>query len=438
MSAEDLFRAVVEAPDRDHCPGARPVVSYAEDDDAAYLDALDARSVRRLVLRRRGAWHGEWAELAEDAAPRDTFPREARLAQRWHEAQPIVLRGLLDPTEAAAVGREREALLDLLAEPGGLPTFLRGAELPDAFQLGAPQALADPERDLERHGLTWRPDQESGAPTVRDLWVKSAWLSNHEDDRSMRLRVSFGKEGPDDASRDHQRHLRVSELAEALLPEAGLVSGNEGLRERLDSLVGEPVYLTQHIAYWNAPGGGARFHHDAFAEDAVGGQLGVAYVQLGGTTAWLALSTRDLTARVLEAMEYMAEGELGWVREALWPNPATFERQLKLAQNPKRCSRELTRPGCGAFGKLVDRGPEFTSLLADAGHALVLGPGDAVLLPNHGFSRTCLHSVFCASEEEVAYGLSTAVRALNPPAAPEEDRAPSLRRQRAQRRRRRG
>jgi len=437
VRADDLFRAVIEAPDRDHCPGARPVVSYAEDDDGSYLDAIDARAVRRVALRRRDAWHGEWAELEEDAAAQDTFPREARLAQRWHDAQPIVLRGLLDAAEATDVARGRDALFDKLVEPGGLRAFLRGVELPRAFELGAPQALADPERDLERHGFTWRREEDGGGPTVRDLWAKSAWLSAHDDDRSLRLRVSFGKEGPDDASRDHLRHRRVAELAEALLPEAALLSGDEVLRERLDNLAGEPVFLTQHIAYWNAPNGGARFHHDAFGEDVVGGQLGVVYAQLGGTTAWLALSTSDLAARVLEALEYMEEGELGWVRQALWPDPAAFERQLKLARNPKRCARELTRPGCGALGRLVDRGPEFTALLADAGHALVLGPGDVLLLPNHGLSRTCMHSVFCASEEEVAYGLSTAVRALHPPGPPEEDRAPSLRRQRVQRRRRR-
>jgi len=58
----------------------------------------------------------------------------------------------------------------------------------------------------------------------------------------------------------------------------------------------------------------------------------------------------------------------------------------------------------------VNRGPEFTAWLADAGHAAILAPGDAILLPNHGLTRTAMHSVFCASDE-TAYGLSFAIRA---------------------------
>ena len=53
----------------------------------------------------------------------------------------------------------------------------------------------------------------------------------------------------------------------------------------------------------------------------------------------------------------------------------------------------------------------MTGLLADAGHACVLEPGDAILLPNHGYARTAMHSVFCASEE-TTYGISLAVRAF--------------------------
>ncbi len=444
---EDLLAELVAAPDRDHCPGARPVVSYHEDDEPAYLDSLDAHTLRRVALHRRGVWHGDWAELREDLAPSDTFPLEARLSQRWHEARPIVIRGLFTPTQGAEIGREREGLFEALAEVGGLRTFLRTVELSPQFELGVAQELADRERDIERHGFTWRLDPgASSTPVVSDLWAKSAWLSTHDGDRSLRLRVSFGAEGIDDGSRDHRRHRRVSELAASLFEEAEWLDSHEELRARIDGFAGEPTFLTQQIAYWNAPSGGARFHHDAFDEERLGGQLGVCYVQFGGVTAWLGLSNVDLAARVLEALEYMDEGELGWVRNALWPTGKSFDRALTLARNPRRCAREIMREGCGAFGGLVERGPEFTSLLADAGHGFLLGPGDAVLLPSHGFERACLHSVFCGSEEEVAYGLSSAIRPLHPPeptpppeaAPPPDDRPPSLRRQRAQRRRRRG
>ena len=51
------------------------------------------------------------------------------------------------------------------------------------------------------------------------------------------------------------------------------------------------------------------------------------------------------------------------------------------------------------MGRVVNRGPEFTSLLADAGHALVLHEGDVLLLPNHGYECTAMHSVFCAGDD---------------------------------------
>jgi hypothetical protein len=449
---QNLLLELLEAPDRDHCPGARPVVAYRDDDDPAYLSQLDAGAVDRIALQRRGQWHGQWAQLAEEHAPAETFPLEGRLHQRWDAACPVLLRGLVDPAEARQVGRERGALFEALAEPGGLRSFLRAAmaDAPHNFELASPQDLSDGERDIERHAFTWRADPErAGSPVVRDLWAKSAWLSTHGDDRSLRLRVAFGAEGADDASRDGRKHRRVAELGEVLLPELALLSGDESLRARLDAFAGEPTFLTQPIAYWNAPNGGARFHHDAFDEERVGGQLGVCYVQLGGRTAWLALSTADLAQRVAEVADYLEEGELGWIRESLWPRGQDFERFLALARHPKRCPRELTRPGCGSLGPLVDRGPEFTALLADAGHGLVLEPGDVLLLPNHGLDRTCMHSVFCASVDEVAYGLSAAVRTValpDPPprtprsrsvTRPDPDQPMSLRRQREQRRRRR-
>ena len=57
--------------------------------------------------------------------------------------------------------------------------------------------------------------------------------------------------------------------------------------------------------------------------------------------------------------------------------------------------RELGESGCGTLGPWVDRGPEFTAFLIDAGHAAVLHPGDAICLPNNGRLSTAMHSVFC-------------------------------------------
>ena len=434
-AADSPLDDLLSAPDRDHAPGAREVVPLREGDDPGLRAAIDARAEARVELERRGRWHGEWAVLRTEAPATDAVPFEARLHQRWHAARPIVLRGALELFGLRAELQERMRLVDELAERGGLNAFLRRrtSVLAPEFRIEGPEPLADPERDLERIRLTWCPDPaDPRAPRVRDLWVKSSWLSIHDSDRSLRLRLSFGREGPDDAARDGKKHRRVAQLAERLLPECTLVHEHAALGERLERWVGDEVAFSQHIAYWNAPEGGALFHHDAFEESLVGGQRGVVFAQLVGRSAWLALSLADLAARVAEFLELLAEGEAPWVRDALFPRAGDLERALEVAEHPARLARELARAGCGRFGGVVEQGAEFTAFLADAGHAHVLDPGDVIVLPNQGLGNTCMHSVFCGGDE-TAYGLSLAVRERNP--SPEEppDEAPAAARPRRRR-----
>jgi len=412
-----LLAEILDDPSRDSTSGARAVVSVREQEDESYLEEVEARESSRVTLSRRGSWHGEWAELD---LPVDS--RAASLAerlQRWHAARPIVLHGvaagaLPDFADRAAIAR---ALPDRLEEKSGLRRHLAAlaAELEPAFQVDPTRPkLFDAERDLERVLLT------STAPVGRgrkvdDLWVKSSWLSTYEDDASMRLRFAFGTEREDDASGDLLRHRLVADLASRVLPESALVSANPEIVQLVERLIGERALFTQHIAYWNAPEGGALFHHDAFAEDEEeagrgSGQLGVCYLQIDGRTAWLALSIADLALRVREFVEGFRRGELAWVQAQLFPDAAARARLDDLAEDDDLLRAELAKPACGTLCGLVNRGPEFTAWLADAGHAAILSPGDAILLPNHGLARTAMHSVFCAGDE-TAYALSFAIRA---------------------------
>lgn len=412
----DLFAELLGAPDRDACPGARSVLSFSDQDEREYRTAIDRHSLRQLALSRRGVWHGEWAELDPRAARAHSSHAPA-LAARWHAARPIVLPAIARD-ELAAYTLEiaaRDALHAELKEPGGLKRWLdeRAGDLEPQFaRLAKPAPLFDRERDIERWFI------ESVAPAgrgkrVRDLWLKSAWLSTHGSDDSLRVRASFGREQRDDASGDLLRQRLVAELASALWPESALVSANPRLVGLVERFAAEPVLFTQHIAYWNGPEGGASFHHDAFAEDgdavAGVGQLGVGYVQLSGSTAWLALSIADLASRVREFAASLGEGALPWVRAQIFPTIARWKRFEALVADARALAIELALPGCGELGPLVNRGPEFTSFLADAGHAYVLDPGDAILLPNHGLERTAMHSVFCAGDE-TGYALSLAIR----------------------------
>jgi len=417
-SETSLFEEILGAPDRDHCPGATPVVSYRTDDDSEFLSEIDARARSRVTLERRGVWHGDIAEVeAAGIVPDLGMPHAAVRAQRWHTGRPILLPAIVNTADFGDLIGARRRLHDELKEPGGLREFLKSrAEYfePKFTIQGRQQRLSDP-RDIERVGLNWRLDDANpSSPRMKDLWVKSGWLSDRDDDESLRMRVSFGREVDDDASRDVRKHRRVTELVEALLPEAALLHDHEELTGTVEGLSGSATFFTQHIAYWNAPGGGALFHHDAFAEESVGGQRGVCFVQMSGRTAWLALSIEDLTRRVIEFLGYMEEGDLSWVKQQVFKSQGDFEKVLRWAKRFKRLERELSKPGCGILGALVNRGPEFSSFLADAGHAYVLHPGDVLLLPNHGYSCTAMHSVFCAGEDP-GYALSMAIRDIDPP-----------------------
>jgi len=417
-AASHLLEELLADPARDRLSGARPVVSVREQEEPAFLAAVDRRRVGGASLSRRGAWHGEWAELADSNG--EGRVELATALERWHAARPIVLRGAASPDDLAEFEdeiAERSALHAALQEPRGLRAFLDAREsdlAPEFVPNRMPAKLYDPERDLERVLVASMPGKAVRGRRIDDLWVKSAWLSTFEDDASMRLRFAFGRERDDDASGDLLRHRLVADLGARVLPECALVAANPELAGAVERLIGERPLFTQPIAYWNAVEGGALFHHDAFQEDEEAargpGQLGVCYLQLAGRTAWLALSIADLAARVRELAEGFLAGELPWVHAQLFPDAASRARLSDLVEDDDLLRGELAKPACGSLCGLVNRGPEFTAWLADAGHAAILAPGDAILLPNHGLTRTAMHSVFCASDE-TAYGLSFAIRA---------------------------
>ncbi|MFT5049051.1 MAG: hypothetical protein ACI8QZ_000440 [Chlamydiales bacterium] len=411
-SSDRLFDEILDAPDRDSFEGCERVLSYRDDDETEFLQDIDRHATARVALTRRGIWHGNLAQVPPAAAVPGP-PLEAIFAQRWHTARPILLRSAFDPGAASAHLSKREQLHADLRQSGSLRRFLKAEDpalRPHFTAHPQHEALVEPERDIEQVRILWAQDPGNRTTErVKDLWARSSRLSTFAGDHSLRMRLSFGNDKVDDASRDLQRHKLVTELAEQLLPESKLIHNNARITGLLDEHCDGPTFLTQHIAYWNSPQGGALLHHDAFDEERRGGQRGVVYAQFTGRTAWLALSLEDLARRVREFAEYLAEGELPWVRSQVFGRADQFERFQKKCERFRPLMKELARPGSGFLGRLVNHGPEFTTFLADCGHAYILGPGDVLLLPNHGLDRTAMHSVFCAGGE-TGYALSMAVR----------------------------
>ncbi|MCA9003531.1 MAG: hypothetical protein KDB61_16520, partial [Planctomycetes bacterium] len=211
--------------------------------------------IRDVVsLQRRGVDHGDWAILRPEAwTSEGGYSRDLLFDERWFEARPIPMPGFLGELESPDASRAR---YETLAGTKGLRALLSQnlERLGETFAPGSNMHLADESRDLERIKLG----------VDHDLWAKLGRLSNHKNDASLRLRFSFGKEREDDASRDIVRHRLVTEIAESLLPGARAMRDHGELARRWQRWVGGTMLPTQHIAYFNAPDGGALWHHDAF------------------------------------------------------------------------------------------------------------------------------------------------------------------------------
>jgi hypothetical protein len=419
------------------------VVSVSETDDPDFIAEVNAHCVSAPELQRRGAFHGHWAEL-DDSLAFDAKEPLAVLKKRWADARPIVLHDALpdevldavdDPLATAHMGGE-------LLSPKGLNAWLQKREqlIGPEFRVQRPLeergrskgANLPDERDLARAFVSWKAPKGrtiKGPASVSNLWIKSQRLSLHGEDDSVRVRFSFGDEGTDDASRDMARHKLVRDLSNRLMPEAAAIQADEEIRGLLEDWIGATPLMTQGIAYWNAPNGGALFHHDAFEEPLQGRQRGVLYSQITGSTAWLALSVQDMVLRIREFVEFMEDGTLTAARAALITEHSRGKELLEVVASDARLVQELSLPGCGVLGPLVNYGPDFTSLCADAGHAFILGPGDVILLPNHGHASTCMHSVFCAGEEP-GFALSLAIRTTTDGVDPDQIFDPRKRRRR--------
>lgn len=393
-----LLAGILGASDRDHSPGARELVAYREGDDGDYLTLLRERSRRIVRLSRFGR---PLLAVAEFQAVRSrAADRQAAWLGRWRSARPVVLPGFA----ARLVTRESESIAKLagvlakLRKPGTLKRFLDSRSL----EIERVTRLDDPERDLEKYFVGDRGER----PRV---WVKSATLTSPATNLSGRIRFSFGAEGDDDASPDRIAHAHVSEMARKCMPFADALVKSKSHMGLLERFGGGNVFLTQHIAYWNSPEGGALMHHDSFHEPARTRQRGVCYVQQSGATAWLALCTADLVRHTRGFLSALDQGAAPWIVDEHFGGKRMFARLSRRSRDRSWLAAELTSPGCGAFASFVNYSPEFIGTLADAGHMWLLEPGDAILLPNFGLHRTALHAVWCAGGKPGA-ALSMAIR----------------------------
>jgi len=317
-------------------------------------------------LERRGARHG--SVKAGPSAP--LTPHEAR--GRWTAAEPVRIRGAAaagDPDARRAVARSVAMFARLRSGADFGREVRRRLAGPSAFEITSESVDLGDDREIGKVHA----DLRRGGRTLEDLWAKLSRISRDPRDESLRIRFSFGGERLDDWSTDPRRARAADELAEAVFPECRLLTAHRPVAALLRRWTGGAVRYSERIAFSNAPGGGAVFHHDA--EE---GQLGVAYVQLAGRTAWLALAKRALAEEV--AGGTTAGGDCPGVQAR--------------GQAARRAAlRRLDRQD-PVLDRLLNRTPALTRRLVERGAFFVLRAGDVLLLPSHGPDDAAWHSVF--------------------------------------------
>ncbi|MDX8394189.1 MAG: hypothetical protein R8K21_06350 [Mariprofundales bacterium] len=247
---------------------------------------------------------------------------------------------------------------------------------------------------------------DNGEVIAEELWIKAAWLSLHDDDDSIRFRFSFGYEGDEDVCARPQHQQYAALLCEAIFPECAVVSADKELADLLAKTLGvDKLLYSERIIYFNAPNGGAQFHHDVES-----GHHGVVYAQLSGKTVWLSLR-KDVLMAEMQAFTRSENGRLALEHITITTDKELVTELLSLCANTQKLSQHLDDRQHDAAELLLDRTPAFIHYLIEQGYGLLVNQGDVLLLPQADLQTCVWHSVFCAGDE-VGEALSFAMRGI--------------------------
>jgi len=342
------------------------------------------------LLKRRGFELG-W--IREDCRP--ASPDSQNIAQAWHNDEAIWMPGLAAHAithHAENIEHTRklmEKTLNGSAVAGLLDAEPIISRLRPHFVL---VASSMEEHDAQGIEKLYFDVEEAGECTAEALWCKASWLSFHGEDASLRFRFSFGMEGYEDVAADPVRQHWAGVLCDRIFPESTAITENPDILMILQEIMGTKPAFVERIVYFNAPNGGAQFHHDVER-----GHAGVIYAQITGRTFWLALSKPKL---IEEIRAFLAQGDAN-----TWPVLRGLTSDCKtLSAYMDECDHEEVEA-------LIDRDPAFIRYMIEKGHGFLLQPGDVLLMPQRDLVTCVWHSVFCL-DDEPGEGLSFALRGL--------------------------
>lgn len=328
--------------------------------------------------------------------------------ERWHQNEPIYLpyaaRDFLSENDQYI--QQSAALYQAVLEDQDIVECLEAqhyqVSLSPNFELLSSRYDASDEQEIVSIDFDAYKDDR----LIEDIWMRISWLSYSEQDASLRFRFSFGMEGYEDVSQDVERQLLAAQLEESIFPESRLITKNPELTNTISQLIGSQNFqYLERIVYFNAPNGGAQFHHDAEK-----GHLGVVYAQVSGKTFWLALSKKEL---IKEVQCFLAnQDNFSNIVETLKENPSLNESVFENLKNESYLDKALNDLFHPELMLLLNENKLFFQQLVSNGYAYYLEPGDVILLPQESINNCAWHSVFCVGEE-AGEALSFAIKCLD-------------------------
>ena len=319
------------------------------------------------------------------------LPAQADIIQAWNKHQSIHLPQILCseiPTYQAEI-KQAHQWMEATLYGSELMTYMEEhgvmQRLGDAFILLASSLEEHDEQAIEK---LYFDVEEEGSIVAENLWCKASWLSFHDDDASLRFRFSWGMEGFEDVSAKPQQQAWAAELCTRLFPESKLVTEHADVLKILHHILGHDASFVERIVYFNAPDGGAQFHHDVER-----GHAGVVYAQLSGETYWLAASKPN----VMQAMQDFSQQH------------AVSEELQALLQDVDALSAYMEEQDHELVEQLIDCNPAFIAYMVAQGFSHHVRTGDVLLLPQKDIELCVWHSVFSLGDEP-GEALSFAIR----------------------------
>jgi len=359
-----------------------------------------------MQLKRRGFDLGLAPTL-----PHPTMPSPNEVTQAWQNDKAIVLPALLSKNlekEAKNIEKSHK-LMENVLKSGEITPFLEQTPYQDAIAQNFFLVAASPE-EHDAQGIekiyfdAFEPSNKSGNDddvVAEELWCKGSWLSFIDDDASLRFRFSWGMEGYEDVSADPVKQTWAGKLCDVLFPESSLITQNNVILEHLSSILGEKPSFVERIVYFNAPNGGAQFHHDVER-----GHAGVVFAQLSGSTFWLTLAKPKL---IDETISFVSNPQHQTDIESVLPQKEDRETLSKLCKNREDLSCYMEEPDHELVEAIIDRCPAFITQLIEHGYSHTLETGDVLLLPQRDLDNCVWHSVFTLGDTP-GEALSFAIR----------------------------